>query len=401
MRLWDAWLFFLCVGILALEVRQSPFLGYRRISRNNSHRDGGNAVTEKRGNQHTKKRRKSPLTRFARGLYAILVAFSAVIVLLWSIYKLTARQPSTAQPIAPAISSITSAPSPDPGDPPDPSSAPALVRKDTTWTFLLCAKDQVSSSTDTLMVCTYDTVNQKIGLVSIPRDTLVDRKGWKYHKINAAYASGGMEELMAAVSELLGIPIDHYVLINTKIFVELVDAVNGVDFDVPVHMSYDDPAQDLHIHYEPGLQHLTGQQALEVVRCRKNSDGKGEYPHNIYDAYPDADIGRTRTQQAMLKAIAKKALSKPQNVGQYMELLSQNVKTDLTLSNLLWFVEPVLGFNFDDLTTATFPGDGSVTYKGITYCYALDIKKSLEIINDCLNPYTTPVTADMVRMVQG
>jgi len=327
---------------------------------------------------------------------------AAVFAGVWLGLKLASRRPDTAlPPVQPAATGQ-----------PDTSHVEVnsgLERKEDTWTFLVAAEDQSSGNTDTIMVGTYDTVHQTAGLVSLPRDTLVDREGWKYHKLNGAFPSGnqanppngGIQELTAAVSELLGIPIDHYVLIDTEIFVVLVDEIGGVEFDVPVHMSYDDPEQDLHIHYEPGLQHLTGAQALEVVRCRKNSDGKGKYPHNLYDAYPDADIGRTRTQQAMVKTILKKALSKPHKAPTYLEICSKYVDTDLSLANLLWFVEPALAFNFDNLTTATLPGDGTVTYQGIPYCYALDVEGSLEIINDCLNPYTTPVREDMVKMIQG
>lgn len=338
------------------------------------------------------KRLKKKRPSGARRLYRFLVGLSAVIVALWCVYKFSSRRPDMAEaPVRPDLPAGSVSAGQEDG----------LTRKEDTWTFLLCAEDQVSGHTDTIMVCTYDTRAQTMGLVSIPRDTLVDRPGWKYHKINAAYPNGGVEELQAAVSEVLGIPIDHYVLIDTDIFVALVDEVGGVDFDVPVHMSYDAPDQDLHIHYEPGVQHLTGQQALEVVRCRKNSDGKGSYPHNIYDAYPDADVGRTRTQQAMIKTIMKKALSKPHKVGSYVEIFSRYVKTDLSLANMLWFVEPALGFDMEDLTTATLPGDGTVRYKGTSYCYELDVEGSLEIINSCLNPYTTPVTADMARMIQS
>ena len=351
-----------------------------------------------------KKKRRSPLRALGRGLYWTLVLLSAVVVGLWCFVKFSAQKPvfedaaRLPQPTA-AISSGDS----QSGDYLEPT---FLERKKDTWTFLLCAEDQVSGNTDTIMACTYDTVNQKVGLVSIPRDTLIDRPGWKYHRINAVYPSGnvvyppdgGIQELMTAVGEVLGIPIDHYVVVDTRIFVELVDAVGGVDFNVPVRMSYDDPLQDLHIHFEPGMQHLTGKQALQVVRCRKNSDGPGG---SIYDAYPDADIGRTRTQQEMVKTIAKKVLSKPQKVGEYAEIFSRCVKTDLSLGNLLWFVEPALKFDFADLTTATLPGNGNARYEGSSSLYELDIEGSLAIINDCLNPYTTPVTEDMVRMIQG
>ncbi len=354
-----------------------------------------------------KRKRRSPLRRFFRGVYATLVVLSAVIVGLYLAYKLAARRPDMAQPPdQPGMAMSTD----DPATP-ETDESKGLIRKDATWTFLLAAEDQVSGSTDTIMVGAYDTVNQTAGLVSIPRDTLVDRRvgPYHYHKLNAAYPNGniafppdgGVEELRSAVSELLGIPIDHYVLVDTRIFVELVDAVGGVDFNVPVYMNYDAPDQDLHIHFQPGWQHLNGQQALEVVRCRKNSDGPGEYPHNIYDAYPDADVGRTRTQQEMIKAIAKKALSNPQEINSYMEVFSRRVKTDLTLGNLLWFAQPALGFDLSRLTTATLPGNGNARSDGVTSLYELDQEGSLAIINSCLNPYTTPVTSDMAVMRRG
>ena len=216
-------------------------------------------------------KRRSPLRRFGRGLYHFIVILSALIVGAYGIYKFFTRQPSMAErPPTPGGVVITDNPNTDVDE---SQQGPQLQRKDATWTFLLCAEDQVSGNTDTIMACTYDTVNQKVGLVSIPRDTLIDRPGWKYHRINAVYPSGnvvyppdgGIQELMTAVGEVLGIPIDHYVVVDTRIFVELVDAVGGVDFNVPVRMSYDDPLQDLHIHFEPGMQHLTGKQALQVV----------------------------------------------------------------------------------------------------------------------------------------
>ena len=354
-----------------------------------------------------KKKKRSLAMRFARGLYATAMVLSAIIVGLYAAYKLAARRPDTAEPPSRVGAPIYTD---DPNTDADESLGPQ--RKEDTWTFLLAAEDQVSGSTDTIMVCTYDTKNQQVGLVSIPRDTLVDRRvgPYHYHKLNAAYANGktasasregGIEELVGAVSELLGIPIDHYVFIDTRIFVELVDTVGGVDFNVPVYMNYDAPDQDLHIHFQPGMQHLTGQQALEVVRCRKNSDGPGEYPNNIYDAYPDADIGRTRTQQQMVKTIAKKVLSNPQKIRSYVEIFSQRVHTDLSLNNLLWFVQPALGFDMDDLVTATLPGSGNARKGKVTGLWQLDIEGSLDILNGCVNPYTTPITADMVKMVRG
>lgn len=124
-------------------------------------------------------------------------------------------------------------------------------------------------------------------------------------------------------------PIDYYVAVDVDGFVALVDELGGIEFDVPVRMSFDDPTQDLHIHYQPGLQHLTGEDVLKVARCRNNSDGPGSYPDNLYGAYPDGDIGRTRTQQQLIAAILKKALSNPQKINSYVNLF-------LSMWTLIW-----------------------------------------------------------------
>lgn len=168
--------------------------------------------------------------------------------------------------------------------------------------------------------------------------------------------------------------------------------MDGVDIEIPVYMDYDDPTQDLHIHYSPGMRHLNGQQAMEVARFRHNNEGKKQVNYT--------DIQRTEMQQTILKAIAKKVLSNPQKIGQYVEIFSEYVKTDLELAEMLWFVEPAMGFDMSSLSTSTLPGDSSVTYKGWTWCHQLDQEATLQIINDMINPYTTPVTLDMTNMPQ-
>ena len=87
------------------------------------------------------------------------------------------------------------------------------------------------------------------------------------------YGKGGVEQRVADVSNMLGIPIDYYIKVNIKGFITLVDYLGGIDFYIPCNMDYDDPYQDLHIHYTEGQRKLSGQQAMEVARFRKNNDG--------------------------------------------------------------------------------------------------------------------------------
>lgn len=339
-----------------------------------------------------KKRRPSSLGRAWRTLYRSAVVLSALVVVFFCAFKALVRPPAQAAPPTASIP-VRPAPSDNPDTDEDESALPTptpLVRKEGYYTFLLAATDVGGGNTDTIMVVSYDTVNQAVGVVSIPRDTLVDRK---IPKINSIYASGGIEDLQSVVSDLIGIPIDHYITVNLNAFKRLVNAVDGVDFYIPCNMNYDDttPGQELRIHYTEGMHHLNGQQAMEVVRFRHNNDGSGY-----------TDVGRTQTQQKLLTAIAKKVLSwsSVSKFNEFVNIFTENVDTDLTASEIAWLATSALGLDTDTgLSTATLPGDGDVKYRGVSWCYQLEREECLEIFNQMLNPYTTEITMDMTNML--
>lgn len=296
------------------------------------------------------------------------------------------NRPRQAEPPAPeeaGVQEITPAERPEEGNP----------RREDCYTFLLAASDQSSDNADVIMAVTYDVAARKVGAVSIPRDTLVDPDHLaNYPKINSSYTAG-IDRLEAVVSDMLGIPFDYYVTVDVQGFVELVDAVGGVEFDVPAHMHYSDPKQNLYISFAPGLQHLDGEEALKVCRIRENDDGTS--------LYGDYDIGRTRTQQQMLLTIAKKVLANPQKVPDYLKIFREYVDTDLSVSEMLWFVEPVLQLDLQNVETATFPGDGETSYRGVRYCYELYPEETLELINAYLNPYEKPMTMEDLNIFQA
>lgn len=342
------------------------------------------------GKRVQRARRPSLLRRIGKLLYGLLVVLSAVIVVLYLFFIVLKKEPTMAPgPTAPATGTAS------PESSGEPVTVNGLTRKDKTYTILLTCPDATSGNADSIMVAMYDTVNQKAGLVSIPRDTLVageSPNGNHYYKINSSYHYG-IDELKETVSQLLGIPIDYYVAIDVETFPKLVDMVGGVDFEIPVYMDYDDPTQDLHIHFQRGMTHLDGQEAMEVCRFRHNNAGKTQVAYT--------DVERTQTQQKILTLIAQKALSQPDNIPGYINLVAESVETDLQLGEMLWFAEAALKFDLsNDLSTATLPGDGTVTYKGWTYCYELYPEETLSILNTMLNPYTTSITEDMVNILQ-
>ncbi len=253
-------------------------------------------------------------------------------------------------------------------------------RKKYCYTILVYGVDNDAGGSDTNMLMRFDAEGKKIDVVSLPRDTLMSNG----HKLNSSYNNGGTEKLRSNIEDMLGIPVDFYVSVDLKGFIALIDQIGGVDFDVPEDMDYDDPYQDLHIHFKKGLQHLSGQQSMEVVRFRHNNDNTGYGGRQ--------DIGRIGTQQAFLKAVAQK-LMKLENVPAMAETFLKYVKTDLTLGNLVWLANEALGMGgMDAISFATLPGDGTGWYKGMSV-YALDPTQVLEMTNSMLNPYAADITA--------
>ena len=238
-----------------------------------------------------------------------------------------------------------------------------MERKEHFFTILLGGLDDENGGSDTNLLVALDAENKTINVASLPRDTLLD-VSWSVKKLNNAYHHGGFSQTMSEVSRLLGIPVDYYVTVDLRAFVELVDEIGGVDFDIPVDMDYDDPYQDLQIHFEKGPRHLTGEEALQVVRWRQNNDGTG---------YATADIGRIDTQQAFLTAMAQQTLqlSNWDKIPGMAEIFQKWVDTDLKLSYLIWIGEQALNIGSEGLTFHTLPGDGSGYYKGGSY-YVLD-----------------------------
>ena len=248
-----------------------------------------------------------------------------------------------------------------------------LERKPGFYTILVSGVDDGNGGSDTNILVAVDSENGSIYGVSIPRDTKAVWGG-KSHKINAAYGSGGMEKLAEVVSGQLGIPVDYTVLVNLRGFEALVDAVGGVDFYIPVDMDYDDPIQNLSIHFSKGTRHLNGADALKVVRFRHNNDGTG---------YGSEDIGRMETQQNFLKAVAKQTLkvSNLTKIDSFVKIFQKYVETDLSLGNLAWLGKEAISMGAENIDFSTLPG----TWKS-PFIY-LDQDEVLTLINEHLNPY--------------
>ena len=242
-------------------------------------------------------------------------------------------------------------------------------------TVLLCGTDEDGMRTDTILLLTLDRNEGSIRLLSIPRDTYAP--AYYVPKINSAYGAvgggeKGMEQLMEQVKNVVGFMPDGYALVNLSAFVEAVDLLGGLDFDVPMDMDYDDPDQNLFIHLKAGEQHLTGEQLMWVVRFRSG--------------YANADIGRTEVQRAVMKTAMKQWL-RPKTLAVLpglWRIYQENLTTDLSVRNIVWMARVLLKGMSGDIEANVLPG--YATMAGDASVYMIDTYAASAILPD-YSPY--------------
>ena len=160
--------------------------------------------------------------------------------------------------------------------------------------------DEEGARSDTNILVRVDPTTNKVTMVSIPRDTMIDIDGYGTNKFNAAYNYGGAAAVIREGTQLTGINCSHYAEVNFDALINLVDTVGGIDVMVDERIDdtdadyWEDSAGYQHIVIEAGQQHLNGHQALVFARSR---------------AYVDGDFTRTSNQRKVIEAIANKVLS--------------------------------------------------------------------------------------------
>lgn len=211
--------------------------------------------------------------------------------------------------------------------------------------------------TDTIMVASYNPNTQKANLLSIPRDTFIGKyqsKATASQKINVLYnANKDPQDTLDAVNDITGLDIKYYVIVKTEALIKLVDAIGGVEFNVPIDMKYDDPTQDLHISLKAGTQTINGEKAEQLLRFRHNNNGTS---YSI--EYGDNDIGRMRTQRDFITATLQQTLKLGNifKIGEILEIVHENVETNLALSYIKDYIPYAVEFNTENIKTATLPG---------------------------------------------
>jgi LCP family protein required for cell wall assembly len=240
------------------------------------------------------------------------------------------------------------------------------------------SEDIEAKLTDTIMLCAYYPNEQKVSILSIPRDTFVGNSTTSadsYDKINALYQTSP-ERTLEAVRNLTGIDVRNYVVISNNALRDVVDAIGGVNFDVPINMNYDDWGQKLHIHLEKGYQLLDGDKAEQLVRFRHNNDGT-TYPAS----YGTQDIGRMRTQREFLKAAAKQILTGNNifKIDDIMQVIFDNIETNLKMEDIIKYIPSAIEFNPENIQSEMLPGVAD--YIGILSFYINDEEETNELVS--------------------
>ncbi len=153
------------------------------------------------------------------------------------------------------------------------------------------------TNTDTILYVSI--IENAITMVAIPRDLFV---GDGVDRINGVFARHGPDGLRQQVSDLLGVPVDYYAIINLDIFRDVVDALGGVEVNVPTRMYYEDRAGGLTIDIHPGLQVLDGETASEFVRYRQFQRGDIDRLDNVKQL---AYAMLARLKQLNVRAVAR------------------------------------------------------------------------------------------------
>ena len=235
-----------------------------------------------------------------------------------------------------------------------------------------------NTRSDTIMVASYDTNTKSADVISIPRDTYIERDGFVNsgnNRINSVYTVKGIEGLSEIILHITGLKIDKYVTIDYDGVRAAVDAVGGVEVDVPFHMRYTDPYDNppLDINIEPGVQIIKGNKAMEFLRFRKTN-------YSGYSGYTDGDLGRIQAQQGFVKAAIKKALTFRLPV--VVKEVYPHIDTDFSLTEATSLAVGSIGLSTENVRFHTIPG-AAQTRNGISF-YILDNQATKDLVYSIL-----------------
>lgn len=292
---------------------------------------------------------------------------------------------STQSPTTPTAENLSRTP---------PGNWKSIGRRENVYTVLIVGTDG-TSNTDTIMVAALDTLNQKLSVLSIPRDTQVNVKR-NIKRINAAWAYGGIDQLRTELKTLIGFVPDVYALVELNGFVALVDSIGGIDINVPMNMNFDDPDQGLHIHLSKGPQHLDGAGTIQLFRYRQSNLINGKrYGYKL------GDVERVAFHHEVLIEVFRQTLQMGNlfKIGEFAAIAEQNLESDMNMGQMLWFGEQLMKLAEEDIEFNILPVDIGALYRKADYAL-VRTEEAVELINATINPYLEPRTSEDLDIIR-
>ena len=208
---------------------------------------------------------------------------------------------------------------------------------------------------DTLLLLRFDPAQEKLTVLSIPRDTRTYIEGYGIRKINHANYYGGPALTAGTVSDMLGgVEIDRYVRVNVQGVEKLIDALGGVTVDVPKDMKYNDFSQHFYINLKKGKQHLDGDKAVQFLRFRYDNLG---------------DISRVQRQQMLMRSIVEQALRPATivKIPKVLDVIKSHLDTNLTIKELMALSSFAAKTDRSGVQMIMLPGDFNSAGEKVSY----------------------------------
>lgn len=251
-----------------------------------------------------------------------------------------------------------------------------------------------ASLTDTILYINWDLKENKVKVLQIPRDTYVGNVTYT-GKINAIYNNQydesikGISGLATQINKMFSLPVDYYATITMDGFREIVDAIGGVEMNVPQRIDLEG------VVLEEGLQRLDGTSAEKFMRYRSG--------------YNDGDMGRVQAQRLFFSAFLQKLLTlgKAELAGLLPEI-QKYVTTDLTINKALEFLDKGVELSTENLEFFLVPGESVNSYTDVPCYYELGgqsvygihLQATAVMLNNNFRPYSDPVAAESLGCIE-
>lgn len=220
--------------------------------------------------------------------------------------------------------------------------------------LLLLGCDRAARLTDSILLVSVTPGSGDVRILQLPRDTYAAYTERDYKKLNGLYNTLGADGAAEWLETALGVRIDHVAVYDLDCVRRAVDAVGGVELDIPSPMTYSDPVQGLEINLPAGVTRLTGEMAEQFVRFRAG--------------YADADLGRLDAQKLFLEAFFRTCRTLPPDalIRLCMRILP-DVRTDLPLGDAVRLALALRRAEHPSFSAETAPGEAAKGVSGAWY----------------------------------